>query len=258
MTTYTQIEKRYKTISLWAGVILSVFWVVMIVFLVYERVREYRKESAIDYSILFKAERIRSFSYMDIYLEDKLLGFTKTNISETEDGGRTINGETMLDLSVIPTGFSMTSVIRISPKQEFEYFTFSIKSPFEAELKGKREGKKLVIECKAMNYREEMDLPQGLVSAGISPFSDVVSLKKGREWQVGTFDPVTRTMKKVKIKVVSEKKITWLEREESVFVLECTDMRGNNLATALVDSYGNILRETIHVFGMTLRFEKRD
>jgi len=258
MTEYIQIEKRYRAVSVLTGIFVVLFWSGMTSLLVYKQIQKYRSENTIDYSLLFREERIRTFSYMDIYLGDKLLGYTKTNISETEDGGRVIHGETVIRLSVVPEGFSMISSIRISPHREFEQFTFTVKSPFNAQLKGRRKGTKLIIECPALEYREVMDLPGGLISSGISPFSDVGSLKKGREWQVGTFDPVTRTMRKVSIRVVSEKRIEWKEQEESVFVLECTDHRGSRLATALVDSSGTVLRETIDIFGMKLRFERRD
>lgn len=258
MSAYTQTEKRYRRASLLAGSVIVLFWAVMAVFLIRERVREYVSENTIDYSLLFKEERIRTFSYMDIYLDAKLLGFTKTNISETEEGGRIIHGETVLDISVIPDGFSMKSVIRISPEKELDQFTFTVKSPFAAQIIGTRKNGSLVIECDEMNYREVMDLPRGIISSGISPFSDVLSLKKGKEWEVGTFDPVSGTVKKVMISVVSEERIERDGREESVYVLECRDSRGRQRATALVDGYGNILRETVDLFGLTLRFERRD
>jgi hypothetical protein len=83
-------------------------------------------------------------------------------------------------------------------------------------------------------------------------------LKKGKEWEVASFDPITRTMKKVNIKVVSRETVKWRDREETVYTLECCDEGGRHLATAWVDRYGRVLKQTVRMFGFTLRLESRD
>lgn len=258
-------EKRYKTISIILGITLTLFWAGMICLLIFGKViPEYKRANSVDYSQLFRKDRMYGYSSMSIYLEDEYLGFNRTIVNETENGGRVIMGETSISLSLpmMSGRLNMSSSIHISPEQQLTHFTIELEMPLKnmrlIEAKGTRNGDTLLLEVPTMGYSKEIPFKDSVLAPTISPFTDIMNLKKGTEWEVSMFDPFQNILKTVTITVVSREDITWKERTESVFKLECRNEGGSLLATAWVDKNGRILKETMNFFGMELRFESYD
>ena len=158
--------------------------------------------------------------------------------------------------------FRMKSTINVSPDRKLEGFTLEITLPIEAagtlRMTGKAVGDKLVVDSPDLGYHDEVPLSNAMISSGISPFSDVVSMRVGNEWEMGLFDPLTRRIQNVKVRVVDREEVTWRDEQETVFYLECCDARGRVLATAMVDRYGRVLKQKVEMFGLTLEMRRRD
>ena len=258
-------EKRFKQLSVIVGILVTLFWIGSILLLVFARViPEYKRANSVDYSQLFRKNRMYGYSSMSIYLNDEYLGFNRTIINETDSGGRVIMGETSIKVSLpMMTGrMVMSSAIHISPEQKMTHFTIEVQLPLETfkqiDVKGTRKEDILVIEIPDMGYTKKVPYQDAVIAPTISPFSEIMNLKKGMEWEVAVFDPLQNNLKKVTIKVVSREDITWQDQTESVFKLESYTEGNKLLATAWVDTNGRILKETMNFFGMELRFEQYD
>jgi hypothetical protein len=248
-----------------AIIVIALFWAAMMTKLVYEKViLEYRRRETVDYSILFRDDGLRDYSEMQIFLQDTYLGFTKTVIHEVEGGGRSIRGETSLNVKtpIVSGVFRMKSTINVAPDKKLQDFVLEISLPLEGadalRVAGKAVGDKLVVDSPDLGYHEEVPLANAMISSGISPFADVVSMRVGNEWEMGLFDPLTRRIQNVKVRVVEQEEVTWRDQQETVFHLECCDARGGVLATAMVDRYGRVLKQKVEMFGLTLEMRRRD
>jgi len=252
--------RRWRRASWAAGVGVTCFWLVMTGLLAARAVEAYREARRIDCSVFFRRNFLNTYAYMDVYVEDTRVGFTRRWITDTPEGGKVIRGETSLVFPAAGGRLVMRSRIEVSPRHGIERVHVRVVSPFFVELEGKRAGEKMVITVPAAGYREEIDLPRGLFAAGISPFGDVGPLRPGAAWDVRFFDPLRKRMRKVRIRVVKEESVPGKETVPGrrVYLLESVDERGKVTGTAVVDESGVVLSQVVYLAGIRIRLQRRD
>ena len=94
MTGIAVKERAYRRLSVLLLVITGLLWAGMTSWLIYDKViLEYRRRNTVDYSLLFREDRLTDFAYMHIFLvgfdrgKDRYLGHTKTIVREIEGEG---------------------------------------------------------------------------------------------------------------------------------------------------------------------------
>ena len=97
-----------------------------------------------------------------------------------------------------------------------------------------------------------------MISSGISPFGDIVSVREGMQWNLSVFSPVSRSIETVTVKVVGTETIRVNDEQRTLYRLESYDSSNNRIAVAWTDQYGQILEEEVYILGMKLRMCRND
>jgi len=192
--------------------------------------------------------------WMEIYLKDKKIGYSMTQIVPLE-ADYLIQEEIVMRLNLLGQPSVMRTFTRavVDPRFILKSFKVRITSGIvNFSISGKVENGNIIMETgnKEESVSQTMKLSgPPVIGSGLSQIFKSKQLKEGETFEFSLFDPSTMTQKPMSVKVAGRENVLLNDRKYDSWVLE-TKMWGHDLKFWL-DESGNVLKEQ-GVMGLTL------
>jgi len=212
-------------------------------------------------ALLTKDEQRREFT-MGIYLGDKRLGTTRTEIERIESGGIGVHNNTRLELGALPkyiaplaSGLEVDFYADISPLQGLRMVRL-FSDALGVRLVGTVDEGRLAIRGIVGKQRFETDIPYDeglLLGEALSPmagFPDLRHARVGDAWSVHVINPLVGSVQEVRVNLESIREVELHGRKRRVYRL--LFHASNRVWLTWITDDGAVLVQGTP-FGLTLR-----
>ena len=243
---------------------ITVFWAAMMGSLVNrELMPTWTSRGAVGYGSLLSPNEVSRQSRMGVYFRGLRIGSVDTLVRRTADQGVELISQMVISLADLnlPLLAELRRVhtslhARVGADQRLRTFEFIVREPMRVIIKGRVAGDRLKVTTQfpgaPATEREERFDPRVIMANEFSPFLGVHHLHVGKQWQLATFNPLTREMARVTVTVTAKETRTIAGEPQDVFVLtsEYAGVRVKSWVTA----QGEVLRQETP-YGFSLRRE---
>ncbi len=169
------------------------------------------------YSDLFSDENLPSRRRMGIYIGDKRVGFSEAITERLPEGSYRITNRTEVTSERLGLLNPLTSsfILNLNPERRLESFTFGLKEPFQAQVKGEVLQDKIHIVARIGRSSLEQEYAfqgEDLLVTSLGPSGIPHRLRVGTRWSVRVLNPRTFEVDRAEMRVVKKEKIE-IERE---------------------------------------------